>query len=257
MKIFLNLIRYEYKMSIKRWGVWVVYAVMLLPYLGSPAIGKEIAEMFGPSQDIWRFSGEFVFRLNTYLPIVAGIVMADRLVRDYKLGVAELIHGAPVSRRVFLAAKYLGALLSGLTPPLVTLLLLVGLFIAYGAPLVLLPMILAAFVVLTVPAYAFITAFSLACPLVLPVRIYQVMFTGYWIWGNFMSPEFFPTLNGTLLTPSGVFALQAFFGGSLSVDEPLVHTPLAAVLNIGVLMSCVVLVLIVVEHYLDWQQRRV
>jgi hypothetical protein len=45
--------------------------------------------------------------------------------------------------------------------------------------------------------------------------VYQVLFTGYWFWGNFLNPAALPTLNGTVLTPSGAFAAYAFFGASL------------------------------------------
>src|SRR6185436_5849652 len=74
----------------------------------------------------------------------------------------------------------------------------------------------AAFAAITVPAFAFVVAFSIACPLFMPVPVYQVLFTGYWFWANFVPPALFPTLNGTLVTPSGIFALQGLFGGPVS-----------------------------------------
>jgi hypothetical protein len=40
-------------------------------------------------------------------------------------------------------------------------------------------------------------AFSLACPLVIPLRICQVLFTGYWFWGKLISPKVFPTISDT------------------------------------------------------------
>jgi hypothetical protein len=88
---------------------------------------------------------------------------------------------------------------------------------------------------ITVPAYLFIGAFSLACPAVLPVRVYQVLYSGYWIWGNYISPGFIPTLNGTLLTASGNIVADGFFGigyGGLQSS----YTALQAVGNLALLL---------------------
>ena len=61
----------------------------------------------------------------------------------------------------------------------------------------------------------------------MPLSIYQILFTGYWFWANFIPPKLFPTLNGTLLTPSGMFAQQVFFDGQAS------YTPADAVANLA------------------------
>jgi len=39
-------------------------------------------------------------------------------------------------------------------------------------------MLLVTFLAINVPAYAFLTAFSPACPLVMPLRVHQVLFAG-------------------------------------------------------------------------------
>ena len=68
-----------------------------------------------------------------------------------------------------------------------------------------------AFVCVNLPPLAFVAAFSIACPAVLPVRVYQVLFTGYWFWGNFLSPKVLPTISGTVLVASGLPQASAFF----------------------------------------------
>jgi ABC-2 type transport system permease protein len=88
-----------------------------------------------------------------------------------------------------------------------------------GMPVAFLGYTWLAFLSISVPAYAFITAFSLACPVLMPVRVYQVLFTGYWFWGNFLNPEAIPTLNGTLLTAGGSYAMEGFFGGSFGFSD--------------------------------------
>ncbi|HOG46667.1 MAG TPA: hypothetical protein PLB78_08475, partial [Anaerolineae bacterium] len=106
------------------------------------------------------------------------------------------------------------------------------------------------------PAYLFVGAFSLACPAVLPVRVYQVLYTGYWFWGNFLNPKFVPTLAGTLLTPSGEFAAAGFFSASMVSGMVSSHTSLEAVLSIAVLLACAAAALFALERYLAWQARR-
>ncbi len=116
----------------------------------------------------------------------------------------------------------------------------------------------AAFLAITVPAFAFVVAFSLACPMVMPLSIYQILFTGYWFWANFIPPKLFPTLNGTLLTPSGMFAQQVFFGGPVSeaLQNAVPYTPADAIANLAVLGLCSAAALVLLDVYLGRLARR-
>jgi ABC-type glycerol-3-phosphate transport system permease component len=109
-----------------------------------------------------------------------------------------------------------------------------------------------AFLAINIPASAFVVAFSLVIPLVMPIRVYQILFTGYWFWGNYLNPDVFPTLSGTLLTPGGRYALEAFFGTFNYSDGSRYSKP-EAWLNLLVLSTCVVLVLFSLDRYLAWQ----
>jgi ABC-2 type transport system permease protein len=60
-----------------------------------------------------------------------------------------------------------------------------------------------AFTVVLLPGLAFVTGFALVGPLVLSAPLFRVLFVGYWFWGNMLSPDFLPSLTGTLLTPIG------------------------------------------------------
>jgi hypothetical protein len=126
---------------------------------------------------------------------------------------------------------------------------------AHSSMLVAVPV---AFLAITVPAFAFVVAFSLACPMVMPPSIYQILFTGYWFWANFIPPKLFPTLNGTLLTPIGMFAQQAFFGGKISqaLTGAVQHTPADAVANLVVLALCSAAALFLLDHHLGHLARR-
>ena len=149
-----------------------------------------------------------------------------------------------MSRHVYVLAKYLGSLAASLLP-LFLWVMGISVFMAligraHASMLYAVPV---AFLAITVPAFAFVVAFSLACPLVMPLSIYQILFTGYWFWANFIPPKLFPTLNGTLLTPSGIFAQQGFFGAGQ-------HTSADAVANLAVLALCSAAALFLLDFYL-------
>jgi hypothetical protein len=184
--------------------------------------------------------------------VVAGILSADRMRRDVRLGLRELQESTLLSRPVYVLAKYLAALAACLFPLFLWVIAIPAVMTATGrAAADILLAVPVAFLAITVPAFAFVVAFSLACPMVMPSSVYQILFTGYWFWANFIPPKLFPTLNGTLLTPSGIFALQAFFG------EPGRYTKADAVLNLAVLGLCIAAVLLLLERLLQRQAQQV
>ncbi len=258
MSAFLGIVRYEYVMAIRRWGVWIAFviaAAFSLSSAGGAEVSKVIAEHTAGGMTL-ALAGMIALMMNTLTPMVGGIAMADRLSRDYRLGVAELMRSAPVTRRCYIVGKYVGVVLSVLTPALLVSIATSLVMLVLGAPTSILWDGLKAFVGINVPAYLFVAAFAIACPAVLPVRVFQVLFIGYWVWGNFVSPSVMPTLAGTLLTPSGRYVRSAFFGtDGMWMGEA--STPTEAVLNLVVLAACAAAALIVLDRYLAWQERRV
>jgi hypothetical protein len=196
---------------------------------------------------------------NIFLPLLAGILAADRMQRDPQTGLRELQCSTPLSIPTYVLAKYFGVLLSVLTPMFLLVSVTGIVLIAKGlAPLNFLWPLLLAFLSIAVPSHAFVVAFSLACPLVMPLRVYQVLFTGYWFWGNMLSPKAFPTISDTVLNAVGQYPLQGFFGmhfdSTYKVTEGF--TAPEAVINLIVLMICIVMVLFALNVYLRWQARR-
>jgi ABC-2 type transport system permease protein len=258
MSQFLGLVRHELNMSIRRKGLWISYSVVFVFYsivlFTPPHSGP--ADVFS-SGLIWREAGESVYFFNLLMPLVGGILAADRMQRDVRLGVRELQVSAPLGRVTYVLGKYVGVLLSILLPMFLWVMAISTLAIASGqAQLLLAGAVAIAFMAIAVPSFAFVVAFSLACPLVVPLRVYQILFTGYWFWGNFLSPEVIPTVSGTLLNASGIYAQQGFFRGLLSKSVEELHTPLEAWLNILVLGTCAAAVLFVLDRYLAWRARR-
>lgn len=258
MSRFLGVLRHEFNMSMRRPGMWIAYGLVLLFYsitVMYPVPEEKVTIL--TDKQIWQYAGQMAFTFNLFLPVMVGILSADRLQRDFRMGVRELQESTPLQFAEYILGKYFGVLIASLTPVLIWLWLITGLFIAFGnAPIEFFFTMTLAFIVIMVPAFAFVTAFSLACPLIMPLRVYQILFTGYWFWGNYINPEMFPTLNGTLLTPSGMFAYQGFFLGFINSTEPLTYSASDATLNLVVLGLCIAAVMVVLNLYLQWQSRR-
>ena len=263
MRSFAGILRYEISMSLHRKGLWIAYGLLFVFHtvllFTPPPIGEMVKGEVIAQRDVWHVAGRFLLACNVFFPVVAGILSADRVRRDFRLGLRELQDSTPLSRHVYVLAKYLGALASFLFPlflwvmGIAAFMAIVGR--AHGSMLFAVPV---AFLAITVPAFAFVVAFSLACPLVMPLSIYQILFTGYWFWANFIPPKLFPTLNGTLLTPSGMFAQQGFFGGQISqaLTGAVQHTPADAVANLAVLGLCSAAALCLLDLYLGHLARR-
>jgi len=235
-----GVILHELGMSLRRPGLWIAYALLFVFHMvvlfAPPPLGEWTGESITPAL-VWPSAGRFLAALNVFFPLVAGILTADRVQRDLRLGMRELQESTPLSPAAYVLTKYAGVLLSVLLPLLVWAMGIAVLMAAIGhAPLAFVPATFVAFLAITVPAFAFVVAFSIACPLVLPLPVYQVLFTGYWFWANFIPPQLFPTLNGTLVTPSGMFV-------SALMKSPSEAAALDAALNLGVLAACTLAVL--------------
>ena len=263
MRSFFGILRHEISMSLRRKGLWIAYGLLFVFHtvvlFTPPPIGEMVQGEVIAKGEVWHVAGRFLLACNVFFPVVAGILSADRVRRDFRLGLRELQDSTPLSRHVYVLAKYLGALAAFLLP-LFLWVMGIAAFMAFigrahGSMLMAVPV---AFLAITVPAFAFVVAFSLACPLVMPLSIYQILFTGYWFWANFIPPQLFPTLNGTLLTPSGIFAQQGFFGGEVSqaLTGGLQSTPAGAAANLVVLGLCSAAVLFLLDVYLGRLARR-
>ncbi len=258
MQQFLGMAGYEFKMCIKRAGFWIVYGLLAAFYLVTiMAPGKSSAVDVIDASLIWQQAGQLVFTFNVFLPLLAGILAADRMQRDFRGGVRELQRSAPLSNARYILAKYVGVLGSVLLPVFI-IIAMDGIMIVAGghAPVGFLWPLFLAFLSITVPAHAFVVAFSLACPLVLPLRVYQVLFTGYWFWGNLLSPQAFPTISDTVLNAVGQFPLYAYFGGLRAPDTTAPYTPAQAILNLAVLSGMIALALIGINIYMRAQAKK-
>ncbi len=260
MSQFFAIMRHEMNMSIRRPSLWIGYSLLIAFYIVT-SLMPSVSDATGPINPdlLWAEAGLNVFMFNIFFPLLAGILSADRLQRDFRGGVRELQRSTPLSLPTYILAKYLGVLVSVLIPIFTMVVVNLALLIARGlAPVEILLPSLAAFVLIVLPSHAFVVAFSLACPLVIPLRVYQVLFTGYWFWGNLLTPKAFPTISHTLLNAIGQIPLQVVFGEFQGSTHPqdTGFTPLDAVLNPLILAACIAAALFVLLRYIQRQEAR-
>ncbi len=260
MSRFLGLFGHEFAMSARRPGLWIAYTLLGAFYVVANLTPSTNAaeDIIRPDQ-IWPQAGHLVFMFNIFLPLLAGILTADRMPHDISTGVRELQRSSPVTIADYTLAKYAGVLLSVLAPMFLLVSVTGVLIVVRGlAPAGFLWPLALAFLTIAVPSHAFVVAFSLALPVILPLRIYQVLFTGYWFWGNLLSPQAFPTISDTVLNAAGQYPLQAFFHMYIDSTHKVNggFTPPQAVLNLVVLTLCISIALVLLDRYLRWQERR-
>ena len=213
-----GVLRYEFLMQFRRRSVWLVLVFVSVLGFGlwvslvsahpvsSP---RSVSLPQTTAHDLVLYLAQFS---AWFLPLGAGLVLADRLARDKKLQVSELLDTFPGSLGARLLGKYLGSTLATLAPMVLIYLSGVGYVLArFHSPQSLL-LAFEAFAAILLPGTLFAAGLSVALPAFLKVPLYQILFVGYWFWANLMSPRFkIPTLVGTMLNATGPWAQEAFF----------------------------------------------
>ena len=250
---FGTSLRYEFRMQVRKRSVWIVPALTVLLFLLIG--GSLLRDLFDPGERAAEARTAVValaVQIHALLSIGFGCLLADRLVRDDRLRVAPILDATPARPLARLLGKYLGA---GAATALPILAVYFGLSLAYavntGAPQAL-GWALATCGVVIVPGLLFVAAFALAVPLVMPAPLFRVIFVGYWLWGNVVTPDMMPTLARTLIHPLGGYPLAALLdfhgidgddtwagpmpGATLNFLRPD-PSPTTAWLSIGVLLA--------------------
>ena len=246
---------YEFRMQIRRRSVWLVFIALGLFFtqfhqpwnrpLSTPA-----------SAAIVYWTGI----VQSFLAVAFGIVVADRLRRDRQMKVEELLNTLPgaVSARMF--GKYLGSTLATLIPMLAVYSAGVAYILVRWHAVQALPVAVAAFAAIALPGILFIAACSIAFPAIMWVPLYQILFVGYWFWGNLLPDVGIPTLSTTLLTPVGSYMCTGFFNphGLEGVCSPGIQgaTALQGIESIALLLSLAILIIVALSGYLRWQRTR-
>jgi hypothetical protein len=199
-KILLGVLVYEYKMQIRRRSLWIAFIACALLLTRTLLNVVREPRLFGlaNSAPLNTIVIVALFTTNLLLPIPFGVFLADRLPRDRRTIVNELFSSTPGTLSTRIIGKYLGSSLASIVPMFVCFSVLTAFLLYETHNLLTIPLFLLDFVLIVLPGLLFVAAFSIACPAIIWVPLYQFLFIGYWFWGNALSPDTgIPTLSAT------------------------------------------------------------
>jgi ABC-type transport system involved in multi-copper enzyme maturation permease subunit len=261
MNIFWGITRYEFLMQIRRRALWIALAA---PYVLNILMTLNFGRSTIDSQPVGWSLLFFTLPIQLFAPIVAGFFLSDRLYRDQRLGTDEWItvNGATPNRYIW--GKYLGVVSATLLVTFIYWILALLIEFMLGIfPADMVGWVILAFFLMAIPTYFFIGAYCIAVPSVMPLRLFQILFTCYWLWSQ---QQGIPSVFGTPLTPTGDFAVQTiikglgFDGGDGFLHGPFGWTfeisPAMTAVNIGLLFLLALIALVILEKYLVWKQER-
>ncbi|MGW0591556.1 hypothetical protein [Streptosporangium sp. NPDC002607] len=205
--------RYEFRMQIRRPVLWIVYGLTFAALVAIQPKTYATLNLGGGEGTVPQTAMvASATLLMSLLPIVYGCLLADRLVRDRRLGVAGILDTTPTGRTTRLIGKYLGTCAATVIP---LALAYFGRAVAYaiteGEPSAL-GWAVAVFVAAIVPGLLFVGALALAGPLLMPPMLFQVLFVVYWFWGNLIPPSMMPTVSHSILSPNSQYVAYGLLG---------------------------------------------
>jgi hypothetical protein len=197
-------------MQVRKRTLWVSTA--LLAALITLVQGDRGPRHLPPGTDARQVMAGWALLFSMLLPIGFGMVLADQLTREHRLGLGALFDSLPPRPGALVAGKYLGAVAATAVPGLVAMLATAAGEFAHRGDPALFPSAVVAFALVLLPGLAFVAAFALMCPLLLTAPLFRVLFVGYWFWGNMLAPVYLPSPAGSLLTPIGDYAASWLIG---------------------------------------------
>ena len=204
------MIRYEFLMQIRKRSLWISTA--LLAALISFTQGDRGPRILPADASAREVMTGWALVLSILLPLGFGMVLADRLVRDRRLGVSRLLDSFPTGAPALVAGKYVGSVAATAVPGLVAMLLAAGFEFANRRDPPCWCGRSSRSRSSCCPVWRSSPRSRSSCPLVLTAPLFRVLFVGYWFWGNMLSPAWLPSLTGTLLTPIGDYAASWLLG---------------------------------------------
>ncbi|MCT9932735.1 hypothetical protein N5079_21255 [Planotetraspora sp. A-T 1434] len=249
---------YEFRMQVRRPVLWVVYGLTLAALIATFGESYTMLDLGrGGGHDPKAAMVTSATITMTLLPIVYGCMLADRLVRDRRLGVAAILDATPSGRTGRLIGKYLGTCAATATPFAVAYFGRAVVWVIMEGRPAALGWSALMFLLGIVPGLLFLGALSVAGPLLMPPLLFRVLFAGYWVWGNLIPATMMPTLSHTVFAadsdyvpygllrlrmPDGMSTTGPWPGASLNLLRP-VATPSVALLWIGLMVALAAAVL--------------
>jgi ABC-2 type transport system permease protein len=254
-----GVVRYEFTMQIRRVAFWIVFALvgaLALVQFTNPNNYTHDANLA-----VSRYSVVVVEAAGVagFFALGVGLLLADRFRRDRTTRTDEVLRTMPAATLVRLLGKYLGNVLAALVP--IALIYVVGFasLVARWRDFTIVPLALAGFAAFVVPAVLFVAAFSIACTTALWPPLFQFLFIGYWLWDSLDPKGPIPTLDGTVLSPSGRLVMTGIFGFTPFRTSDASYYPHASaalgVANIAALLGAGSVALFAAWWWLTWQAR--
>lgn len=205
-------LRYEIVMALRHRPLWLamvplsVLAVLLA--IASPGIGPDAP----PGLRIAQVAGA-VTLLSSVGVVVAA---ADRWRRQLQPGVAELLDATPAPSLLRVSSSVVATVLVASVPPAVVILGSAVVVAVRGGSVSALGAGVVAATVVLLPATLLAGCLSATLGLVLPLAAARVVGVGVWAWATIATPRLlpFPTVTGTVLSPSGSYPSVAWLGGT-------------------------------------------
>jgi hypothetical protein len=245
-----RVISYEWRMQARKRSLWLVLGVLIAIELATA--GPKFPTHLPPDTSLVEVMGSWALALNIIAPVGIGVLLADRLVRDQRLMVTDVLAGLPVGTGTRMWGKYLGALSASMLPVAAAMLAAASYEAIHRGSPATFGWAALAFAGINLPGLAFVAAFALLIPAVVTVPLFRVLFVGYWFWGNLANPDAVPGLTGTLLTPVGDYAAAGLFGtdrlwagwpGLMPILRPHLSAGAGAA-SIGLLLAVAIAVLL-------------
>lgn len=256
----MGAFQYEFRMQVRRPALWLTIAVvcLVLVRFQHRHVGTILLDVHSLtySTDLQRAAAWADF-INRLLPIVVGVLIADRLSRDHQTRVAELLETTVAPLWARLTGKYLGSTFATLLPIFVFYMSGVMVLLVRMHDTLVVPYALLTFVTIVLPGMMLIAAFSLCCSAFMWWPVYCFLLTGYWFWGNLLSPkDHVWTISETLFTPAGGYMSKGFFGVSAFQIYDVKVTPAQAIECLALLLAVTVCVLFLTCRLLNFRRRK-
>ncbi len=244
-------LRYEFLMQIRRPVMWIVYGLAFAALVATMWPAYRTLDLGSGGGHDPKLAMVVSAKVTmSLLAIVYGCLLADRLIRDRRLGVATIMDASSANPLGRLIGKYAGVCAATAAP---IALAFFGRAVVYAiaeGKAEALAWSVPVFATAILPGLAFLGALALAGPLLMPPLVFRVLFVAYWFWGNLIPADMMPTLSHTIFAATGDYVAYGLFdrgseGGfvygpwpdaALNFLRP-VASPAVAVLWMGVMVA--------------------
>jgi MFS family permease len=180
--------RAELVMQWRRLGFWFAFCVISIIGIAATLY---IVRLYTTSPEYIHGSAllltnGFVSRTirgaNTLFGIIVGLLVSDRIPRDRTLRMVELQQTTSQRYPVYMLGKFLGNMIATLVPSCLVVLLCGTMSLLYGGTFSWLLSLGIAFLLVFIPVFAIVVAFTLLASAVFPQRLIQVVLPFIWVY---------------------------------------------------------------------------